>query len=248
MEPKSWLWFACPSNDCPINNLSHTWAEITPKRPFPSRGEDKCSFPEALQKNFGQCQGRAGNSTDPTGQQSSAPRPPQPCPHTTLSQGQGQMDGSSPPAAGPGCSSPRVTCEPSLSPLTSPSSGDKEIKPCPKAHAKGSASPELPLTGLLLPKTFLSRNRSHEAERKPQSSSRALQEPFTSQPQGVHSWAVNKLLFTTQSRARRTVSLRNGGRKISAVAGSQISSDSTKQFLETWAGATHGSSHIPPKS
>lgn len=74
------------------------------------------------------------------------------------------MDGSSPPAAVPGCSSPRVTCEHSYLLSSSPGdrqgqgavNGDTEL--CPKAHAKGSASPGLLLPGLLLPKTFLSRN------------------------------------------------------------------------------------------
>lgn len=103
----------------------------------------------------------------------------------------------------------------------------------PQGPCKGFS--ELPPTELLLP-----RNRSHEAERKPQSSFRAAQEPFTSQPQGVRSWAVNKLLFTTQSRARRTISLRDGRRNISIMAGFQISSNSTTRLLDTSVGATQG--------
>ena len=79
----------------------------------------------------------------------------------------------------------------------------RETKPSPRAHAKASASPSSHPQSCSFARLFCP---GTEAERKPQSSFRAPQEPFTSQPQGVRSWAVNKLLFTTQSRARRTVS------------------------------------------
>lgn len=93
----------------------------------------------------------------------------------------------------------------------------------------------------VLCKTFLPRNQSHKAERKPQSSFRAAQEPFTPQPQGMRSRVVKKLVFTTQSRARRT-RFPEGWREEHQCYGrmSNSSSDSTIRLLETSVAATQG--------
>lgn len=126
-----------------------------------------------------------------------------------------QTDDSPSPAAVLGCSSPHVTCEHWLSPPSSSSPGDthqtRGLATGRQSHAPGPMQ-RPPLHQAPTYRAAPLQDFSAQ-ELKPES--REETPELFRGPTGTlhlstsgHSWAVNKLLFTTQSRARRTISLR----------------------------------------